>query len=226
MKKFINYIPALLLTLVFIVWTILVKTIDMSYILNVGYIGFSHFNFQINESVINFSRTDFFNKISDIGLYLSFLVVLAFAVIGVVQWIKRKSLKKVDPIIYVLLATYITVVIEYFIFEIVKINYSPMSTPSELKASYPSSHVLMFISFLMTGIIALFDFVSAHKVVKIITISIGGLLSATYAIARLLSGEHYFTDIVASLFLSASIIALFVALKRTFVKQEVKEQEQ
>lgn len=224
MKKFINYIPALLLTLVFIVWTILVKTIDMSYILNVGYIGFSHFNFQINDSVINFARTDLFNKVSDIGLYLSFAIVLAFAVVGLVQWIKRKSLKKVDPVIFVLLATYVTVVIEYLIFEIVKINYSPMSTPSDLKASYPSSHVFMFITFFMTGLIALFDYVSANKVIKVLTLSLGGLLSVTYAIARLLSGEHYFTDIVAALFLAASIIALFVALKRTFVKPETQEQ--
>ena len=226
MKKLINFIPALLLTLVFIVWTILVKTIDMSYILNVGYIGFSHFNFQINEYVLDFGRTDLFNKLTDIGLYLTFLFVLGFTVIGVIQWVKRKSIKKVDPLIFVLLAIYVTVVIEYFIFEIVKINYSPLSTPEDLHASYPSTHVLLFISFLMTGLIALFQYLKVHVSIKYASITLGALLSIAYAIARLFSGRHYFSDIVAGLFLSASIIALFIGLMKTFVKPEVKEQSQ
>ena len=226
MKKFINFLPALLLTLVFIVWTILVKTIDMSYILNVGFIGFSHFNFQINDMVVNFEKTELFNKLSDVGLYLSFLIVLAFAVIGVVEWIKRKSLKKVDPILFILLAAYVTVVIEYFIFEIVKINYSPLSVPEDLHASYPSTHVLMFITFLMTGLLAMFEYLKVHKSIKIASISFGVILSVVYAIARLFSGRHYFTDIVAGLFLSASIIALFIGLKLTFIKPETVEEKE
>ena len=224
MKKIINFIPALSLTFVFIVWTILVKTIDMNYILNVGYIGFSHFNFQINDYVLDFGKTDLFNKLTDVGLYLTFLFDLGFAILGIVQWIRRKSIKKVDPIIFILLVTYITVVVEYFIFEIVKINYSPLSTPEDLHASYPSTHVLLFISFLMTGVIALFNYVKANNFIKYISISFGVLLSIAYAVMRLLSGRHYFTDIVASLFLSASIIALFIGLIKTFMKAETKEQ--
>ena len=225
MKKIIDFIPALFLTLVFIVWTILVKTIDMSYILNVGYIGFSHFNFQVNDYVLEFGKTDLFNRLSDIGLYLSFLIVATFAVIGLVEWIKRKSIKKVDPIIFMLLAVYVTTVIEYFIFEIVKINYSPISTPEDLHASYPSSHVLLFITFFITGLIALFTYAKAHKVIKYISLSLGGLVAIMYAAMRLLSGKHYFTDIVAGLFLSGSIIALFFGLMKTFNKAEIKQEE-
>ena len=227
MKRLVNYFPALFLTLVFIVWTILVKTIDMSYIDNVGYIGFSHFNFQVNNFVVEYVRIETFDKLSDIGLYLSFAVVLTFGVIGIVQWIKRKSIKKVDSILFALLAIYVITVIEYFIFEIVKINYSPLSTAEELHASYPSSHVLFFIIFVMTGVLAMFEYVKVHKAIKVTTISFAALVSLVYVVVRLLSGQHFFTDIVGGLFLSASIIALFIALKLDFVKvEEVKELEE
>ena len=220
MKRLIRFIPFVFLTLVFIVWTILVKTIDMSYIQDVGYLGFSHFNFQINNFVFEYVDYHAFDKLSDIGLYLSFGVVLTFGVIGIVEWIKRKSLKKVDPILFVLLVIYVFTAFEYFVFEIAKINYSPLSTSEDLHASYPSSHVLFFITFLITGLLALFNYVKVHKAIKIASISLGAILSVGYAILRLLSGQHYFTDIVAGLILSSSIIALFIALKQEFVKIE------
>ena len=225
MKKFLNFIPSILIMLIFIVWTILVKTIDASYIYGVGYLGFSHINFQINDYIVNtFARCDTANLISDIGLYLSFVVVLAFATIGVVQLIKRKSLKKVDPILYVLLATYVISVIFYIIFEINKINYSPKSTYYDLKASYPSSHVLFFTSFVVTGVIALFEYVNVNKIIKIISISVASIVSICYAVLRLFSGEHYFSDIIGAIFLSLVVIAIFVALKRIFVNK-IKESE-
>jgi undecaprenyl-diphosphatase len=196
MKRLVRFSPSIFLTLIFIVWTILVKTIDVSYIQNVGYLGFSRFNFQVNNFVFEYVNYQAFDKLSDIGLYLSFAVVLIFGIIGIVEWIKRKSIKKVDPILFVLLAIYVVTAFEYFVFEIAKINYSPLSTSEELHASYPSSHVLFFITF------------------------IGAVLVIMYAVLRLLSGQHYFTDIVAGLILSSSIIALFIALKQEFVKIE------
>ena len=59
------------------------------------------------------------------------------------------------------------------------------------------------------------------------TISFAALVCLAYVVVRLLSGQHFFTDIVGGLFLSASIIALFIALKLDFVKvEEVKELEE
>ena len=218
MKKLINYLTTVAALLVFIVFTILVKTIDVQYIPDVGYLGFYSLNTAVNQSVLAFARSETLDKVTDIGLYLSFGFVLAFAVVGLVQLIKRKSFKEVDPIIYVLLATYVIAVAMYFIFEIVKINYSPLSVKDELKASYPSSHILFFSTFVVTGMITIFHYLDSHKVIKLASICIAILVSITFSVARLYSGQHYLSDVIGSILLSLAIILLFIALKKDFCK--------
>ena len=224
MKKIINFFPTITLLVIFIVWTILVKTIDVTYISNVGYLGFSHFNFTVNNFVLDFGRTSLFDKLTDVGLYLSIAVVLTFAVIGIVEWVKRKSIKKVDQILFVLLATYLIAVVSYLIFEINKINYSPLSTAEELKSSYPSSHVLAFSVFFITGVLALFEYVKVNKIIKICSISFVSILVCLYAFARLLSGQHYFSDVIGSILLSMSIIAFYINFKSALASK-VSEEE-
>ena len=218
MKRVLNYFASIILMVIFIVFTILVKTVDVHYISKVGYLGFYSMNMNVFQSVVELGKTDTFDKVTDIGLYASFLFVLAFAVVGLVQLIKRKSLKKVDPIIYVLLAIYVVSVAFYLIFEIAKINYSPFFTPEELKASYPSSHILFFLVFVTTGVISLVHYLKVNKVIIICTYVITGLLCLVFAISRLYSGQHYLTDVIGSILLSGAIIALFIALKKEFVK--------
>ena len=223
MKKIIDYLLPMILLFVFIVFTILVKTVDVHYISGVGYLGFYNVNMSIYQSVIELGKTGTFDKLTDIGLYLSFAVVLVFAVIGLVQLIKRKSLKKVDPIIYVLLATYVISVAFYFIFEIVKINASPLSTPEKIKASYPSSHILFFSVFLSTGVIALFHYLNANKIIKLCSYVLVAIVCLMFSISRLYSGQHYLTDVIGSVLLSLLIISLFISLKRDFVITKVLE---
>ena len=219
MKKVLNYLSPIILIVIFIIFTIMVKTVDVQYISNIGYLGFYTANMNVFNAVVDFGKTGILDKVTDIGLYLSFLFVLAFAVVGLVQLIKRKSLKKVDPIIYVLLAIYVISVAFYFIFEIVKINYSPMSVAGKLKSSYPSSHILFFSVFVVTGIISLVHYFKVNKIILIITYVITGLLCLVFALARLYSGQHYLSDVIGSLLLSGAIISLFIVIKKDFAKQ-------
>ena len=220
MKRIINYLPSIVLLVAFIIFTILVKTVDVHYIYKVGYLGFYTSNMNAYQSVLDLGKTNILDKVTDMGLYLSFGFVLGFAIVGVIQLIKRKSLKAVDPIIYVLLATYVISVAFYFIFEIAKINYSPLSTPEELKASYPSSHILFFYVFVVTGVISLVHYLKVNKLIIIGTYVITGLLCLMFALSRLYSGQHYLSDVIGSILLSLTIIALFISLKKEFVKNE------
>ena len=211
--------------LIFIIWTVLVKTVDVHYILGVGYLGFYSMNAQIAERATEFARADLFDKLTDVGLYLSFAIVACFGILGIYQWAKRKSIKKVDPILFVLLATYVIAVAFYAIFELTKINYSPLSTPEKLKASYPSTHIYFFVVFLLTGLVALFHYVKVNKYVQLISYCLAIALCGAYSFARLYSLNHYFSDVIASILLGSFSVSLFVALKLDFIKP-VEEKEE
>lgn len=213
MRRLIRYILPTTILIIFIIWTILVKTVDVHYINGIGFLGFYNFNTQVNNHIIEFARTNEFSKITDVLMYLSFIVALVFVAIGVIELIKRKSLRKVDPIIYLVGAAYIAIAIEYFIFELAKVNFSPLSTPEELKASYPSSHVLIFNSVMGVGVITLFHYFKVNKILKLVTYISLVILLLSYPVARLYSGHHYFSDIIGGVLLSAFIITLFNSIR-------------
>ena len=228
MKRIINYLPCIILTFLFVIWTILVKTVDVHFIKDVGYLGFYNFNSQVKESAVSFARADLFHTLTNVGLYIMIALAAVFAFMGVYQWVKRKSFKKIDPELFVLAATYLVSIAYYIVFEITKINYSPLSEYGNLKASYPSTHVLMFIVILVTGLMTIFRYLNASKYVKIFSYTVAGVLCLIYAFARLYSLHHYFSDIIASLLLASSIIALYVSLAKDFLpkKKEVVVDEE
>ena len=227
MKK-ITYLlfPSVLLA-AFIVWTALVKVVDIQYIGPAGFLGFYHLNTQINDFVQALNTSDY-ALITNILMFGAIATVLPFAIIGIVQLVKRKDLKKVDPIIYVILASYIAMAVIYLTFEIVKINYSPLSNvnPDDgLKASYPSSHVLVTIVMLGAAVMGLLHYVKMSKLLKVLVNIVFIIIAFLAAFFRLYSGQHYFTDIIGGLLISFTILAATNSLKRYIEqdKEEVKE---
>lgn len=215
-------IPSLFLA-VFIIWTALVKVIDVHYVGAAGFLGFYALNTQVNDFVQSLN-TKTFKLITDVLMFVAIATCLPFAIVGLVQLIKRKDLKKVDSTIYVILAGYVAMVVMYFVFEIVKINYSPLSTAEELKASYPSSHVLVYSVMMGMAVLGLLHFVKMHDDLKLL-INIFYMFS-TLAMAglRLFSGQHYLTDIIGGVLLSYTILFAINSLYR-YLKNENKEKE-
>ena len=216
-------IPSIALV-IFIVWTILVKTVDVQYIQDIGFLGFYNFNTSLDNSIQTLN-TDLFHKVTHVLLFLALATIIPFAVLGLIQLIKRKSLKKVDPVLYLLLTSYVLVVIFYFIFELVKINFSPLSTKNDLHASYPSSHVFIFIAVMGVNLYGLFHYIKMSKTLKIIAVCGVFALMTAMGVLRLLSGRHYFTDIVGALFLSVTILTIFDSLTKFFIKDKKTEEE-
>ena len=70
-------------------------------------------------------------------------IALVYALMGLVQLLKRRSLFKADKDIMVLGLFYIIVIFIYIFFEKVIVNYRPILIDDLLEASYPSSHTLM-----------------------------------------------------------------------------------
>ena len=221
MKKITYLLIGLIPLVLFITFTVMVRCVDAHYIEDVGYLGFYTLNMNVNEFVRQ-QDNHLFDVLTDILLFLSLATVLPFAIIGIHQLVKRKSLAKVDPLIYFMLGAYILSVVHYVTFILTSINASPLSTPDEIKQSYPSTHVFIFITYLFVALTGLFRYIKMSKVAKISAICVVSILSIIMVIFRLYSGQHYLTDIIGGVLLAAFNITLPYMLYRLIIKEEQK----
>ena len=184
-----------------IVFTILLTIVDVKSLGVDRKVGFSTIN-----DMLTFSYNETIYKITEVLGYVALLIPVVYACIGLLQLIKKKSFKGINRELYVLAIGYSVVLLVYVIFEHVVINYRPVILDGELEASYPSSHTLMSLFFCISAIIL------NNKLFKDKTklINIGLLiLSLSIVIGRYISGVHWFTDILGSIFISTTLLCAF-----------------
>lgn len=143
---------------------------------------------------------------------------LGFAFLGLIQFIIRKSIKKVDRQIIALGVFYVLVISIYILFEHMIVNYRPILMNGALEASYPSSHTILVLCIMSTAII-MFDYLlSGQKYLRIFLNVTAVLIMVVTVFGRLISGVHWFTDIIAGMILSAGLVLLFYAVVRRWEK--------
>ena len=136
-----NIITSITMIILAVIYTILVKIIDVAPIgPNNSEVGFSKIN-GFFHNLLGSNMTIY--KITEILGIIPLLMAGIYAIIGVVELIKRKSFTKVDREIYALAGLYVVVLGLYIFFEKCIINYRPILIDGVLEASYPSSHTLM-----------------------------------------------------------------------------------
>ena len=207
-KKKRNFLISTILILLAVVFTILVKVVDVKQVgVNGTSIGFATVNqfvfLTTGVNMIWYHITDW------LGLVPIFMA-MAYALLGLVQLIKRKSLFKVDKEIIILGLFYIVVISLYIFFEKVIVNYRPILMNGFLEASYPSSHTLMTICLCGSSIIVnkkLFN----NKIIKIMNM-LSLIIIFITVIGRLISGVHWFTDIVGGIFISIALLMTLYSL--------------
>ncbi|MBR6902523.1 MAG: phosphatase PAP2 family protein [Clostridia bacterium] len=214
MKSKSKYILPIISFMLFIVLIILIKTID---VLPTGVgdteIGLYH----LNSAVKAFLGTNMvWYKLTEVTGLISIAAGGIFAVIGLVQLIKRKSVLKVDREILSLGGLYITLGIVYVFFEKVIINYRPLilAGDSAPEASFPSSHTVLAVVIAVSIIMIINKYVenlTARNIIK----AACAILAVVTVIGRFLSGVHWFTDILGGIILSVCLLSLF----RAFIKQ-------
>ena len=133
---------------------------------------------------------------------------MCFGVLGLVQLIKRRSLRKVDADILLLGVYYVLVIACYLIFEMIPINYRPVLIERRLEASYPSSTTLLVLSVMLTLMFQVYRRAVNSMLRKAVAVFVFAF-SAFMVIGRLISGVHWATDIVASVILSAGLFMLY-----------------
>ena len=193
----------------FVLWTVLILFVDVRAIGPEGSsVGFASLNgFVHNITGVNMSLyviTDWLGLVP-IG------VAFGFAVLGLVQWIKRKSLFKVDRSILALGGFYIIVMAVYVLFEIVVINYRPTLINGYLEASYPSSTTMLVMCVMSTAMVQFRTRIKNDKFRRCIMLAIAVFI-AFMVIGRLVSGVHWITDIIGGALFSAAIVLMYYSI--------------
>lgn len=196
----------ILLIVVFAIWTLLIQVVDVQPIGQNGTnIGFATFNIWFHEltgvHMTIYTITDW------MGL-IPIFVCMIFGGIGLGQWIKRRSLLKVDRDILFLGIYYVIVIFGYLIFEMIPINYRPILIEGVMEASYPSSTTLLVLSVMPTLTFQMnrrMKNMTVCKMLSILTI----LFSSFMVVGRWICGVHWFTDIIGSIILSTGLFCVY-----------------
>ena len=194
---------------VFVLWTVLIRFVDVEAIgPRQSSVGFATLNGYIhNLTGVNMSLyiiTDWLGLVP-IG------VAFGFAVLGIVQCIKRKSLLKVDRSILTLGGFYIVVMAVYILFEIVVINYRPTLIDGYLEASYPSSTTILVMCVMPTAMMQLRTRIKNDLFRRCVMLVIAVFI-AFMVIGRLVSGVHWITDIIGGALFSTAIVLMYYAI--------------
>ena len=193
----------------FALWTVFVRFVDVQAIgPKESCVGFATLNGYVhNLTGVNMSLytvTDWLGLVP-IG------VALGFAILGLVQLIKRKSLWKVDHSILALGVFYIVVMAAYLVFEIVVINYRPTLIEGYLEASYPSSTTMLVMCVMPTAAMQLNARIKNTVFRRCVIITIIVFI-AFMVIGRFLSGVHWITDIIGGALFSAGVVTTYFSI--------------
>jgi len=193
----------------FALWTVFVRFVDVQAIgPKESCVGFATLNGYVhNLTGVNMSLytiTDWLGLVP-IG------VALGFAILGLVQFIKRKSLWKVDHSILALGVFYIVVMAAYVFFEMVVINYRPTLIDGYFEASYPSSTTMLVMCVMPTAAMQLNVRIKNTVLRRCAVITIVAF-TAFMVIGRLVSGVHWITDIIGGAMFSIGIVTTYFSI--------------
>lgn len=191
----------------FLLWTIAVRGVDVQAIgpqrTSVGFASLNGWFHDLTSVHMGlYTITDW------LGL-VPFAFVLGFALLGLVQWIKRKSILKVDRSILALGVFYIIVLAVFVLFEVLIVNYRPILIEGRLEASYPSSTTMLALCVIPTAIAQLRARIKNQTLGKIV-VCVLAAFCAFMVIGRLVSGVHWLSDIVGGALLSAGLVLLYM----------------
>jgi len=194
--------------LLFAALIVLVRLVDVQAIGPEGTrIGLSHLNRFVFEllgvHMLWYEITDWLG-IAAIGM------ALLFAMVGLIQWIMRKSIWKVDRELLLLGGLYLIVIGLYVLFELAVVNYRPVIMPgsTQPEASFPSSHTMLVCVIMGSAIPLLGEYVKSDVLCKALRIICAAIIAIT-VIGRLFSGVHWLTDILGGILISVILLNVY-----------------
>lgn len=203
-KQKVRLSLSIVLLIAFVVFTLIVALVD------VDRVGLSHVNQFFWQHC---GKNVIWERITDGLGYLVILAMVSVVVWQIVQWVLRKSLRRIDLNLLLLDLMFGCLVVIYLFFEIVVINYRPELEHGIAKASYPSSHTMLFMTVLPLLIWQVWHYVKNKPLCVVLTVVLSILL-VMGVVGRLLSGVHWFTDIVAGIMVGGCLDSWYLALAK------------
>ena len=198
---------AVLITVAAVVFTIVVAAVDVQ---PVGVEGTNLGLASINTGFFNrFGQNDTFLKISKVAGYICFGTAFGFGCFFLYQLFKRKSLKKVDRNLTLLIMLYILTLSLYLLFDkVLIINYRPVLLGKGPEPSYPSTHTMIAWVVMISAIDQWNIYIKDQKLLTAAT-ALSFLVLLVVIVTRLLSGMHWLTDVVGGVLFGDVLIAWY-----------------
>ena len=152
----------------------------------------------------------FWYRVTQVLGGISILTAGLFALLGLYQLIRKKDIRKVDKTILALGVLYAAVVVLYVLFDHIPVNYRPVILDEGPEPSFPSTHTMISCCVMGSTILVSGHFFLDVKMKKAVCIAAGVIMVLT-VVGRMLSGVHWFTDIIGGILISCALLALFQA---------------
>lgn len=190
----------------FLLWTAAIQIIDVQAIgpqgSTVGFAMVNQFVHRLTGVHLSvYALTDWLSLVP-LG------IMMGFGLLGLIQWIRRKHILKVDYSILVLGGFYVAVMAVFVFFELFVVNYRPVLIDGNLEASYPSSTTMLVMCVMPTAMLQWNDRIQ-NRLLKRWVLSASAAFTVFMVLGRLLSGVHWVTDIVGGALLSAGLVILY-----------------
>ena len=215
MKQKQDFRIAACLLAAFALWTAAIRFVDVQAIGPLGSkVGFAAVNRFVHQltgiHMTLYMITDW------LGL-VPLAVAMGFGTLGLIQWIRRRHLLKVDHDILLLGGFYLAVMAAYVLFERVVVNYRPVLIGGHLEASYPSSTTMLVLCVMPTAIMQVQTRIKNDVFRRCAVFAMNAFI-VFMVMGRLISGVHWLTDIIGGALLSAGLVLMY----RAFIQPEAK----
>lgn len=206
MKKY--FLISLGLFALFAIWTVLVCLVDRQ---PIGPLGS-----EVGLATVNqwfHAQTGVHFKLYNVTDWLGLVpigICAGFGLLGLIQWVSRKSIRRVDADLIVLGVFYLVTIATFVLFEHLKVNYRPVLIEGVLEASYPSSTTMLTMCVMPTTIIQLQYRLKNARARIALSVAIW-LFTSFMVLGRLISGVHWFSDILGGALFSAGLVMIYYA---------------
>lgn len=153
------------------------------------------------------------SKITDIILITAFAVLVVFAILGLCQWIKRKSLSKVDKPILSMLIPLSLMTATFIIFEkFLILNTRPNGSG---EPSFPSTHTMVVATIFFCVAIILPKYIKSKTACVILDFLMLALL-VFVCVGRVLANMHWVSDVVGALIFATIFAFIYYLIIRRY----------